>query len=114
MTNSALNSLLKDPTTDVEFNTDEQTATIKDLTKFKQTFYVFKSMDNSPWFAIKSERPIAEELGGSYSSVFSATQAVCSYLHNSKPSKATQRDTYQEERKIRNAAKSEPEGGELV
>lgn len=114
MTSFALNSLLKDPTTDVIVDYDSQTAVISDKTKLRNTFTVIKSMDNSPFFKIASENIVPNDLNGHYSSVNSAIQACCTYLKNVKQSHSVKSEELDKARKARNAAKSQPKGGQLV
>ena len=114
MISFALNSLLKDPTTDVTVDYDNQIATVKDPTKLRNTFVISKAMDNSPFFKVSSENIVPNDLNGHYSSVNSAIQACCTYLKNAKQSHSVKSEELDKARKARNAAKSQPKGGQLV
>lgn len=114
MTSFALNSLLKDPTTDVEVNYSDQTAVVQDQSKQKIKYYVSKSLDSTPFFSVTTDRSVPLELRGHYSSVNNAIQAICTYLKNSSVSTAKYADEMEIVRKERNAAKSQPKGSKLV
>lgn len=100
----------------VEFfhDTDNQRCECK-TDKLTTTIHIEKELGGYRFFVIRFEKgSVPAELSGRYSSMVSAQKAVEKYLRNKKESVSARRksfgDDYEKRKKVRDAAKSEPEG----
>lgn len=100
----------------VEFfhDTDNQRCECK-TDKLTTTIHIEKELGGYRFFVIRFEKGnVPAELSGRYSSMVSAQKAVEKYLRNKKESVSARRksfgDDYEKRKKVRDAAKSEPEG----
>lgn len=99
----------------VEFfhDTDNQRCECK-TDKLTTTVHIEKELGGYRFFVIRFEKgTVPAELSGRYSSMQSAQKAVEKYLRNKKQSISARRksfgEDYEKRKKVRDAAKSEPE-----
>lgn len=100
----------------VEFfhDTDNQRCECK-TDKLTTTVHIEKELGGYRFFVIRFEKGnVPAELSGRYLSIFDAQKAVEKYLRNKKQSISARRksfgEDYEKRKKVRDAAKSEPEG----
>lgn len=92
-------------TTSVEESLDEWGKPILKIKspKFKQTFTVRKSNNGFSFFEVAVQKgKVPKEIGGTYTTLYKAQDALLSYIDRSKESLITRRDkTYEENHKAK-------------
>jgi hypothetical protein len=115
MTNTSPIEKTLEISTVVEVDWEKQEARIKNPSKSKATYTVYKPRDGSAFFRVKvDESRLPDSLSGRFSTLLKAVEHTTEYLRLMKESFSVRSDRLDKERKERHAAKLAAKDGEHV